>query len=78
MSKIPNHLVEKILLEVPNSSKIDRISIAQKNYYSIDDVIVAVPTNGIDITHLIDILENQLDMHWWMIDYILGQNDITL
>ena len=77
MSKIPFRTVESILLGLPKSSKNLDFSNEENSVFKIDNTIVVIPNNGIDLNHLMDILESQLGMSWWMIDYVLGQNGIT-
>jgi hypothetical protein len=77
MSMIPSRVVEKILLNIPNSKKHpslinDKVIVLTVNY-----VVVIVPKIGMSYEHLCEVLELQLEMGFWMIDYILGQNDIT-
>lgn len=76
MSKIPLRIVKKILLDLPKSKEVKWVNNPNKVFFNIDDIIVAVPITEIDVEHLTDILENQLKMSWWMIDYIFGQNGI--
>lgn len=76
MSKIPLRIVKKILLDLPKSSEVKWLNNPNKVFFNIDNIIVAVPNSDIDEEHLRDILENQLEMSWWMIDYIYGQHQI--
>ena len=76
MNKVPYQIVEGILLGLPKASKIDWLSQGSKTYFDIDDIVVAVPSDGIAASHLGDILNDQIGMSWWMIDYIFGQNGI--
>lgn len=77
MAKISYQKVESLLLSIPNSIKEVDFSNETKTYFNIDGVIVAVPNNGIYYEHLSDILESQLGMSWWMIDYKLGEFGIN-
>jgi len=76
MSKIRLGTVEKILLGLPKSRKLPSYSNQDETVFTIDHVIVVIPNDGIHLQHLEDILESQLGMSWWMIDYVYGQNGI--
>lgn len=69
--------VEKILLELPRSKKLSDISNQHDTIFLIGNIVVVIPSQGITIVHLQDILESQLEMSWWMIDYIFGQHGIA-
>tara|TARA_R110000868_G_scaffold167327_3_gene401590 strand:+ start:117 stop:353 length:237 start_codon:yes stop_codon:yes gene_type:complete len=69
--------VEKILLGLPKSKKLPDFSNQRDTVFIIGNIIVVIPTGGIYIDHLGDILESQLGMSWWMIDYLYGQNGIN-
>lgn len=73
---IPYPVVEKILLDIPNSAKRPDFSDDDNIVFKIDNIVVVVPNTGIQYDHLEDILQSQLGMAWWMIDYILGENGI--
>ena len=76
MSKIRLGTVEKILLGLPKSRKLPDFSNQDDTVFKIDNIIVVIPSGEMHIDHLNDILESQLGMSWWMIDYVYGQNGI--
>ena len=78
MNRVPLRIVEAILLEIPNSSIHKDFSTENKTVFKIGLNVIVIPTKGITSDHLHDILLDQLDMHWWHIDYIFGQNGIKL
>jgi len=73
MGQVSFKIVEKVLLD---AKAIKKGETSNKIVYLLKSTVIAVPKNGMDLIHFIDMLENQLDMSWWMIDYILGQNNI--
>jgi len=77
MSLIRLGTVEKIIIGLPNSKKLPDFSNNRDTIFIIGNIIVVIPTGGITIDHLGDILENQLGMSWWMIDYLYGQHGIN-
>ncbi|MEM7487084.1 MAG: hypothetical protein AAF348_17895 [Bacteroidota bacterium] len=77
MPLVPYKVVEKILLEIPNATINEKWSNLVKVYFNINGVIISVETKGVDVDYFMDILSNQLDMSWWMIDYIFGENKIV-
>ncbi len=68
--------VQKVILGLPDSEKLDAFSNYTNTVFSVKNIIIVIPTQGISIDHLTRILENQLEMSWWMIDYVYGQNGI--
>lgn len=76
MTKIPIRIVEKILLDIPKSSKVLRLCTETKLFFKIDFVVVSIPNNSMDYQHFEDMLLEQLDMPIWMFDYICGENGI--
>ena len=76
MTKIPVRVVEKILLEIPKSSKVVRLCTEAKLFYKIGFVIVSIPNSPMEYQHFEDILMNQLEMPVWMFDYVCGENGI--
>lgn len=76
MSLLRISTVQKILLELPNSKELPDFSDEEDTVFIIGNIVVVIPTKGITVDHLSDILENQLEMSWWMIDYVYGQNGI--
>ena len=73
MGQVSFKIVEKVLLD---AKAIKKGETSNKIIYLLKSTVIAVPKNGMDLIHFIDMLENQLDMSWWMIDYVLGQNNI--
>ncbi len=75
--KIPCKVVEKIILDIPGSKKETSFSTSIDTVFIVNHVVIVIPNQGVDYEHLVDILEYQLGMGFWMIDYILGQNGIV-
>ena len=73
---IPLRVVESILLKIPNSELRDDLSTKNKKVFKINQSVIIIPVKGISTDHLREILNEQLEMSWWHIDYIFGQNGI--
>jgi len=75
MTKISYKVVVKLLSDLDADKKFDAHN---KSVFKIKDVVISIPKDeDMDVIHLVGILENQLEMSWWMIDYVLGQNGIS-
>jgi hypothetical protein len=74
MRSVPYNVVQNILLDIPKSSLVKEFSNDHESVFLIGEIVVVIPKKSIDILHFMDILQSQLDMHWAMIDYLLGQN----
>lgn len=73
---IPLRVVESILLKIPNSELRNDLSTKNKKVFKINQSVIIIPVKGISTDHLREILNEQLEMSWWHIDYIFGQNGI--
>ncbi len=76
MRKVPYQVVERILLDIPKSKMRPEFSTNKHTVFVVDHVIIKIPKDGCDMIHLMDILQDQLGMDWWMVDYIFGQNNL--
>ena len=74
MSKVPYKVVKKLFSEIKAVHKFDTDN---KTVFQFENVIITIPKDkDMDSTHLINILESQLDMSWWMIDHLFGTHNI--
>lgn len=73
MAQVSLKIIEKVLFDVKAEKK---GATPNKIIYKVKNVVVVIPSSGMDLIHFMDMLRDQLDMDWWMIDYILGQNGL--